>query len=634
MYRRQSGTKRILIPERPLSYDPKEIALLKAMADAKAEGQPYRASGTLYQLGAYTGVKETAQATASTIRILREVPRKNPVVSAAIGHRQSQVLGFARSPRWKGDTGWEIRGRDRRKQPSRVAREKIEEITRIVRDGGVWRENSRTGEPGAWNSEESRRAPGLHNALKMLVWDSLTIDAAAIHIEKGLNDKKYPISFWEPVDAGLIRYATSKEEGKNAIDAWGGSFAYRPEIRKIEEAAFVMLQQAGSGVVREYTWNELAYHVRNPRTDQWVMGYGFSEIEKLIDIIAGILYGIGYNKEYFDSNHVPPGILSLRGNYSQTTIEAFQENLKMMSGGAGQYHNIPVIASPDGQAASYVPLRDQSTSGMFWKEWILFCATIVCAVFQMDATEINMTNFGTSTNSLANTSPEAKLKHSQESGLEPLLIDFSDYIDRAIVQKLDPDFEFIWCGLDAEDPAQEQAERQSRLTMGLSTPNAERARNDEPPIYDPLDAELWQKCRDAEEKSGGEEWETLTGDDQTERIVDAYRKAGGKLATWPDAPVDCPGALQIWMQEHNMQPEPQAGAQPGQEPQKPGEEEENGKPEAQKAVEGRKEEQEDARKPAGDEFFDKKKPGIVDKMKKAMGLGESVVTVRIRRDEY
>lgn len=543
--------------------------LVKAMQEARAASVPYRVNPTLYSFGSYRGVKDLPQAMQTTVQILRQVPMRNPIVAAVIQRRKTQFSHYTRRPRFDGDTGFRIAMRDSKKHPTAQDRRRMKWIEDILVYGGIRMPHRRTGRMGAWNAEGSKRASGLALAFQMLMNDSLTLDAAAIEIQPGHMAQKHPVAYWEPVDAGFIRFAQAHDSGRDAIGGpsmWDQQ--YRPEIRpERDDIAFVKVDYGGIGVLAEYTDAEMAYLVRNPRTDEWTQGYGWSEIERLIDVIAGLLYGIQYNKEFFDNNHMPPGILNLRGSYNDTVLDSFRRQLHAMVGGVGQFHAMPIISSPDASGATYVPLREDASGGMYWKEWCLFCTAVIAALYGLDAGEINMANFGQSANALGNANPAEKVEQAQESGLESTLGRTGAWLDTDVVERIDPDFTFEWTGLQAEDGQTKMLESQYRLTMAMSNPNRELARLDERPIYDALDQPMWEAL--VEKVKATMDDEDLDPDEIEEQVVALYKKAGGQFARWPDAPVNNALAMQVWMAEHQIDPAAAGGAAPGQAGQDP-----------------------------------------------------------------
>lgn len=527
--------------------------LKKSNLGSNPHGQPYRLNNNFYSMGAYNGVKDNRGVLQRTYAILRQVPRRNPIIAIAINKKSTGVARFAKYARNKKDPGFEIAMRDENASPSQAAMKRIEQIRDIVMHGGIRNIRPGGGPMGCWSADGTERADGLHYALRKLVRDSLTLDACAFRIEEGENSAKYPIAFWTPVDASLIRFAQTKRK-TDAIDGMGLLGAYNAQIRQgLKDIDFVMLQEGGSGVQREFSWSELAWMIRNPRSEQSVNGYGYGECEQIVDIIGGIINGIQYNTQYFDSNHIPPGLLSLTGKYGDDAIDDFKEQLKQMCG-PEHFWGVPIIVGEKGSPAEYVPLRgDSDKVGMYWKDWLNFCVVIVCAMYQMDPSEIGFESFGQAANPLGNASPASRIETQQETGFEPLLTAFATMLNENIVERIDADFYLRFTGLKAIDEAEEQAESSFRMTMGMSTPNQELARYDEEKIYDPLDEDLYDICVDTATKQEGE-----YGDSSAikELARSLYKSQGGKWAKWPNAPINCPGAMAMYNQEHGLGQEP------------------------------------------------------------------------------
>jgi hypothetical protein len=573
-FRESQSAQLVRIDGDTFIYEKVPDTLAKSVNERLPVGQPYRLAPLPNGVGTYLGVREkhTARMPADVLRL---ITLRNPVVAAAFRRRQNQIAAFAKKPRYDGDTGMQVVMRDQTARMTPAAKQRAEEIWTVLREGGFRRPKPGTGgrgERAVWNAEGSEKAPGLQQAIRALVWDSLVLDAAAFRIEVGQNEKKYPVAWWAPVDASLIRYTVTEETGKQAVrDSWGsGQDPYKPEIRPATRPAFVMLEPDNLGVQREFQWNELAYLVRNPRTDYRVQGYGLPELEMLVDIVTGLLNGIHFNTNYFDENHIPPGIISLVGDYNDTTLQAFRLQLKMMVGGPGQFWKVPILTAKEGSgAASYVPIRQtMDGTGMFWKDWILACGSWICALIGMDSTEINMVNLGTSQSALGNSNPVGKIESTQESGLEPMVVQVCDFFDENIVRRIDEDFALEPAGLSRRDQAEEQASSAHRMQFALATPNRELARADEKPIRDPLDPALWRAVRKAVAEEKGidvHDLDRMEDEDLEQLCVDAYEEADGEWAKWPDAPVGNLAALQVWMAEHKIGQE-----QPGMDGMPPG----------------------------------------------------------------
>ncbi|NYW24460.1 hypothetical protein, partial [Escherichia coli] len=80
------------------------------------------------------------------------------------------------------------------------------------------------------------------------------------------------------------------------------------------------LQVVNGRICTAYTYDDLIYEPRNPRTDVESCGYGLSETELLIRVVTGFLNALTYNIKGFDANSLPRGIIHLSGNYSQADV--------------------------------------------------------------------------------------------------------------------------------------------------------------------------------------------------------------------------------------------------------------------------------------------------------------------------
>jgi hypothetical protein len=302
---------------------------------------------------------------------------------------------------------------------------------------------------------------------------------------------------------------------------------------------------------------------RNPRTEFASFGYGKSEVEECLEAVIGILYGMNANKEYFTNNHVPMGVLNLIGQYSPEDLEAMRTAFKMQVGGPGHYYEVPVIKTQPGQGtgASWIPMQQRDRMDMVFRAYIEMCVALVSAVFQIAPEEFGFASFGGATQVLSEADPESTIQQSQNKGLIPKVLFFSDWLSRTLVEKIDPDFELVIQGLESRYNPEELLRAQLDLQLmqlGYS-PNMIRARNDEPPIIDPLDPDLWREV----EKQFNNRWypnDTARYED----MIDAYQKRGGQLGSWPNLPVNCAGAMQIVMSEHGLQQDQEAQAQMGE----------------------------------------------------------------------
>ena len=135
--------------------------------------------------------------------------------------------------------------------------------------------------------------------LGLFIQDSLIFDGAAIEVLR--NNEGIPVDF-KVIDGGSI-HPRYNNDGELVYDEY----------------------QNGA-VIRTYSKDEILYCVRNKTTDRRWLGYGISELERLINTITSHLFTEEYNKRLFKSGHFLSGIVSLKGQVSREQLQEFKRD--------------------------------------------------------------------------------------------------------------------------------------------------------------------------------------------------------------------------------------------------------------------------------------------------------------------
>ncbi|MCS7242925.1 phage portal protein, partial [Candidatus Caldatribacterium sp.] len=201
--------------------------------------------------------------------------------------------------------------------------------------------------------------------------------------------------------------------------------------------------------VAEFTFDELGYGVFYPRTNVEVYGYGFSELEMTMKEITWQLYASSYNGRYFSQGALPKGILNFKGgNLTKEKLDDFRRQWQAQVAGLTGAWKMPIVSAPDIQ---FIELQ-KSNADMEFSAWMDYLVNVICAVYCIDPAEINFPSRGGSGDShesaLFDNSYEVKLRQSRDKGLYPLLDFIANFINKHIVAKIDPDFVFVFEGLD------------------------------------------------------------------------------------------------------------------------------------------------------------------------------------------
>lgn len=367
---------------------------------------------------------------------LRSMVDQTPVLNAVIMTRQRQVSRFCRVQESGEGPGFTVRHVDKDHQITGTEQESIKLLNRFVTNCG-WEFNAR--------ERKRLKRDNFSTFMAKLTRDTLTFDAMAIETEMK-RDKKLGIDGLYAVDGGTIRLCLE------------AGYQGRDEITSLQ---FV------NGKIRAlYTFDDLIYEVRNPRTDVRACGYGYSETEVLIRVVTGFLNAMTYNIKGFDSNAIPKGMLHLRGEYAANDIDAFKRYWNSMVKGINNAWSLPVMVSKDADSAATFESFGEQFNEMYFAKWMSFLTSIICAIYGMSPSEINFDSFsGGNTSPLGGSDTEAKLADSKDKGLRPLLAFYENTMTDYVLSAFGDKFVFRFTGLDEEDQKDRQEMRKLILTV-------------------------------------------------------------------------------------------------------------------------------------------------------------------------
>lgn len=347
---------------------------------------------------------------------------KTHIIKSILTTRRNQVAAFAQPQENKYDTGFAIRKRKKLFQSddklTRQDEAKIEEITTFIIDCGT-RDNR-------WHEET------FEGFLRKIVNDSLRFDQSTFEI---VDDRKgIPCEFFA-IDGGTCRLAQPSPDSEE-IDG------YLPKY----------VQVIDSRVSAEfYPW-ELCFGVRNPDTDLFRNGYGCSELEDMITVITSLLNADKYNANFFKVGSNPRGFFKYSGNIAPTMMEDFRQQFYAEVIGVENAHRIPFINADE---IDYIPTHENNRD-MEYSKFQEFLIKISCAQYTIDPSEINFSLNGNSdAKPMFEGNNEARLKYSKDKGLKPLLKHIQTWINKYIVSRIDPNYEFLFKGIDGNDETNE-----------------------------------------------------------------------------------------------------------------------------------------------------------------------------------
>lgn len=378
---------------------------------------------------------------------LRAMVWRMPIIQAIIQTRLNQVASFAKPQRDRYGLGFRIQTRDSRKQPTKVETEWIRQMTALIQRTGV--------------TESPRGRDTFEKLLRKVVWDSYVYDQLAIEI---VPDRKGRPCEWYAVDAATIRLADTAR-----------NYVPDDDLKTIRH-----VQIYDGMIVAEYALGELAFGVRNPRSDLRAYGYGVSELEMLVSTITALLWGFEYNMMAFRQGSVHKGLLNFKGTIPDKQMKAFRRFWYQMLSGIENAWKTPITNADDVQ---WVPMHTTNRD-MEYNAWIDFQIKVACSMYQIDPVEVNFKygNVGQKSG-LTEASNKEKITESKERGLRPLLRFLADLINQFILWPINEAFEFEFVGLDARSPEQ-AADLATKQVKSIKTVDEIRAEDDLPPLPD------------------------------------------------------------------------------------------------------------------------------------------------------
>lgn len=384
---------------------------------------------------------------------LRMMVEQTPILNAIVMTRVRQVQRFARVAESNKDApGYEIKHVDKSHQLNKAEQESIQQLNRFIGNCG-WEFSPRR--------RKALRRDSFAQFLGKVTRDTLTMDSVGIETE-WKRDKALGMDGFYAVDGGSVRLCT--EQGYHGDD----------EI--------FALQVVQGRVSAAYTYEDLIYEPRNPRSDVAVCGYGLPETELLVRVVTGFLNALTYNIKGFDNNAIPKGMLHLSGNYTNQDLDAFKRYWNSMVKGINNQWSLPVMVSKDQESKASFEKFGVDFDEMRFSKFMTFLTSIACAIYGMSPAEINFDSFTAGNSSPMSGSDTAeKLASSKDSGLRPVLAYFENLITDYIVSDFSDKYVFRWTGLDPQS-----ADEKFELRKLLLTVNEARAEEGYEAIDGPL----------------------------------------------------------------------------------------------------------------------------------------------------
>ena len=314
-----------------------------AKAEPSGDNQPKSYFADPFALLDSVGMGYRNAPTYLTYDTLRQVAERDTYVAPIILTRIDQVCAFARPQPNKYSVGFKIQPRygDKKRVLSDSERERCDEIQGVIINTG---------------REYNLGRDGFRKFLAKFVRDSLTFDQATFECTRTRGGSIYQFN---ATPSDTIRTATPKR--------MKGTPPRVSELRK--DIQYV--QVINSSITAEFTIDEMAFCVRNPRTSVKTYGYGLPEIETLMTTITSHLWAEEWNRKMFSQGSTIKGVMNIKGNIQPSQFEAFKRMWHSQVAGVANAWKTPMINSEEIQ---WHPLQLSNTEMGYqmWMDYLCF----------------------------------------------------------------------------------------------------------------------------------------------------------------------------------------------------------------------------------------------------------------------
>lgn len=367
-----------------------------------------------------------------------------PIINAIIKTRKNQIADFAEPQNDRYSTGFVIRRKPKNGVETKMT-ETDKKIANAITDFIL-----NCGNDNSWTGDD------FDTFIRKIVDDSLTYDQMTFEC---IRNKKGALQRFIATDASTFRMAETAfrddyenpnfEKSSSGIWFNRNSIGIKGKLVKGYYPEYVQIYQ--SRVVSEfYPW-ELCFAVRNPSTSIYSNGYGTSELEELINVVTSMLWGDEYNRKFFSQGSTPKGLIKIKGGITETALQQFKQQWQAMISGVMQSWKTPVIQAD----VDWIDLQ-KNNRDMEYSSWMEYLIKLACAIYSIDPSEIgwDISRSG-GDRGLFEGSQAERLQHSKDKGLYPILKFIQRKIQKYIVDQINPDFEFVFMGLNGMTIEQE-----------------------------------------------------------------------------------------------------------------------------------------------------------------------------------
>lgn len=416
----------------------------KGSGPTGAEFDPLDAYGRITADGAMTSTHPGSGTPMATLERLARIS----VPAIVINHVIDEIAEFCHPQSSPHTYGFKIALDDDEKEPSARQKKTMEQITRIVMNGG-----------GKYQSG------GLEGMVRRGMRDSLVHDAFAAQylLERG----GVPCGMFV-YDAKTIR---RREPTADYLSTgrWGEDPGY---IQWIDQRKWA-----------EWEANEFVYGMRWPRTDTDSFGYGWGELDQIQNVLASFARTENYNTVNFTSGIHASHLLAMISAMDRESFSSYRRMFEANFSGPNQKRRLPIVQlDPELKEDVKAIQLGNTNAEMEYSNWLNYQVKLICAAYGVDPAAALGMNFGAEgqTSSLGSSSPADRYEQSKSHGIRPKLRSLASWIT-PMVKMIDPEMHMAFGGFESVTE-QDKLDMDIKQLSNFTTVNEVRARYDLEPI--------------------------------------------------------------------------------------------------------------------------------------------------------
>ena len=366
---------------------------------------------------------------------LAKIASENIAPQMIIGMRIADILSYANLSNHPWKKGWRITHREADKNPTKEIRKDV-----ILAENFILNCNTQL----VGTERDARGYTSFRQFLAALTRDTLIMDGMAVWTDRGDDGK---VQAFKTLYSGNIRLAMP------------GGYMNDPRIFA------VAVDQSGT-IITTFTRDELVWYVRNPRSQPDVYGYGLSELQIGVRLIQGFQNAFDMNADTFQRNHVPNGMLLLKGvGWVQRQLDILTRVWNNMAAGISKRWQFPALVVPKDGDLSVLDLSDIRGKEAYYMDYMNLSIGAFCTVFRFPPHRLGYKASGKGPDSEMPNQTAMERIDEEDIGKEELLDHIELMINEYLLHSRFPHLRFEFTGKNQKQDAREYEERSLAMTF-------------------------------------------------------------------------------------------------------------------------------------------------------------------------